>query len=121
MAKADKAEPVSVDEIKKAIAQEKDNHWRLGLRRMDKPPEVGEELPPSRVFNRNIPTRKKLPGTSALPISKGGDDSDRQLSTLKSQYGGSHIVLIGSEKSHEGADTGEEVFERAKVLRIWRV
>jgi hypothetical protein len=120
-AKEDKTDVASPDAIKSAIAQEKDSHWRLGLRRMDRPPPIGSELAPSRVFNRNVPTRQRLPGTSALPLNKGGTDVDRQLSVLRSQYGGSHVVLLGSERDHEGADTGEVVLERAKVLRIWRM
>lgn len=117
----DNAEPVTADAIKNAIKEERENHWRLGLRRLDKPPEVGSELQPSHVFNRNVPTRKLLPGASALPVAKHGGDVDRQLATLRSQYGGSHLVLLGSEQSSEGADTGEVVMEHAKVLRVWRM
>lgn len=100
---------------------------KLGLRVIDDDVSVGEKLRPSRKWMNGEPTKKTLPGTSAVKIS--GDiasvvDGIHGLGALgkngpNGYYPGKKLVLVKGATSRKGADSGEIMLGDAEVIGVW--
>lgn len=103
------------DTIIAAVLAALDEHDVIGLRGMDEPAEIGEVLPPSRVWADNEPTEHLLNGTSAVRVilhERGADDPDAAVDAairLAAAYPYEHWVVIGSTHYSYGEDEGEVV------------
>jgi hypothetical protein len=81
----------------------------FGLRIDEAPWEVGEELPPSRVWEDGEPTNAYLPGTSAI------DSCAHNAAQLLNGYFGDWLLLVTGTVCGYGEDE-EEVIIRTAVV-----
>lgn len=77
----------------------------------------GDTLGASHVWDDGESTDDELDGTSGLGI-KGAQDIPRAIKLL-GHYWGRQVVLMGSHLASDGADDGERVLKKPKVMAVW--
>ena len=79
------------------------DYAHFGLRILDRLPEDGEYLRPSRRWENNKPTDERLEGTSVVGLERGAAHALK----LAGAYVGRYVILVGANLQLLGEDDGE--------------
>jgi hypothetical protein len=104
-------------------------NMRWGIRVVDGPaPGVGDELPPSRIWDDGEPTTELLNGTSAVGIWAPTEEAVKKALSEAgiterggySYYPGQTVLLVASETASYGEDIDEIVMQGARVVAVFQ-